>query len=102
MVATFAEGEPQFVPGSFVLPELQEQQADRLFRVQRNDGSAAYVYCLIEHKSSPDSGIGLQLLRYLTSALVKVSEEAEHSGQLPGIAPVAELELRPPASAGAG
>ncbi|MGI5864645.1 MAG: Rpn family recombination-promoting nuclease/putative transposase [Myxococcales bacterium] len=45
VVETFAEGEPQLVPESFVLPELQEHQADRLFRVQRKDGSAAYVYC---------------------------------------------------------
>ena len=57
---------PELVSGSFVDKELREYHTDRLYRVRTVDGDAAFIYALVEHKSSPDPGIGLQLLIYQT------------------------------------
>jgi Putative transposase, YhgA-like/Domain of unknown function (DUF4351) len=61
-----APGAPELVSGSFVDNELREYHTDRLYRVRTLDGEDAFIYALIEHKSSPDPGICLQLLIYLT------------------------------------
>jgi hypothetical protein len=61
-----APGAPELVSGSFVDNELREYHTDRLYRVRTLDGEEAFIYALIEHKSSPDPGICLQLLIYLT------------------------------------
>ena len=55
---------PELVSGSFVNRELQEHQTDRLYRVRMVDGETAFIYALIEHKSSPDPHVALQLLGY--------------------------------------
>ncbi|HUM70037.1 MAG TPA: Rpn family recombination-promoting nuclease/putative transposase, partial [Chloroflexota bacterium] len=51
-------------PGSFIDPELQEQFADLLYRVELVDGRVAYLYLLLEHKSHPDPLTPFQALRY--------------------------------------
>ena len=56
---------PELVSGSFVNRELQEHQTDRLYRVRMVDGETAFIYALIEHKSSPDPHMALQLLSYM-------------------------------------
>jgi predicted transposase YdaD len=56
---------PELVAGSFVSRELQEHQTDRLYRVRMVDGEIAFIYALIEHKSSPDLNVTLQLLGYM-------------------------------------
>jgi predicted transposase/invertase (TIGR01784 family) len=56
---------PELVSGSFVNRELQEHQTDRLYRVRMVDGETAFIYALIEHKSSPDPCVALQLLGYM-------------------------------------
>ena len=56
---------PELVSGSFVSRELQEHQTDRLYRVRMVDGEMAFIYALIEHKSSPDPNVALQLLGYM-------------------------------------
>ena len=61
-----APGAPELVPGSFVDGELREYRTDRLYRVRTLEGDTAFIYTLIEHKSSPDPGIRLQLLGYMT------------------------------------
>jgi len=45
--------------------ELQEHQTDRLYRARMVDGEIAFIYALIEHKSSPDLNVTLQLLGYM-------------------------------------
>jgi predicted transposase/invertase (TIGR01784 family) len=50
--------------GSFIDPDLQTQFADLLYQVNLNDGSEAYLYLLLEHKSYPDPQTLFQLLRY--------------------------------------
>lgn len=61
----FGPDAPELVGGSFVNRELQEQQTDRLYRVRMVDGEIAFIYALIEHKSSPDLNVTLQLLGYM-------------------------------------
>ncbi len=50
---------------SFVSRELQGHQTDRLYRARMVDGEIAFIYALIEHKSSPDLNVTLQLLGYM-------------------------------------
>jgi predicted transposase/invertase (TIGR01784 family) len=69
---------PELVSGSFVDNELREYHTDRLYRVRTVDGEAAFIYALVEHKSSPDPGIGLQLLIYQTRVW---QWWVEHQGQ---------------------
>ena len=50
---------------SFIDADLKEHFSDLLYRLQLRDGSEANVYLLLEHKSSPDVQVALQLLRYM-------------------------------------
>src|SRR6185437_15432173 len=56
---------PEPVPGSFVDEELRQHHSDLLYRIQLKSTHDAYAYVLMEHKSSPDAGARLQLLRYV-------------------------------------
>ena len=60
-------------PDTFVDPELQPHYADLLYQADLHDGQSGHLYLLFEHKSNPDRGIFLQLLRYLTRIWEKVS-----------------------------
>ena len=50
--------------GNFVDENLRSSQVDQLFEVQLCNGDTAFVYVLLEHKSTSDPGIALQLARY--------------------------------------
>jgi predicted transposase/invertase (TIGR01784 family) len=50
---------------SFIDPDLRAHFSDMLYRVWLRDGNEANVYLLLEHKSSPDVQVALQLLRYM-------------------------------------
>nr|WP_245613163.1 Rpn family recombination-promoting nuclease/putative transposase [Skermanella stibiiresistens] len=45
---------------------MREHRTDRLYRVTLVDGGAAFIYVLIEHKSTPPHRPSLQLLGYQT------------------------------------
>lgn len=49
---------------SFIDPDLREHFSDLLFRVRLKGGGEAFVLILLEHKSSPEPRVALQLLRY--------------------------------------
>ena len=49
---------------TFVEPHLKNRFSDALFSAHMTDGEPAFLYFLIDHKSSPDPGVTLQLLRY--------------------------------------
>src|SRR5262249_55823325 len=66
---------PELLSGSFVDDELRQHQSDLLFRVHLKSGDAALAYVLLEHKSSPDAGARLQLIRYVVRILVQWYEE---------------------------
>jgi predicted transposase YdaD len=56
---------PEAMDGSFIDPALRASQSDRLFKVRTSGGDDAYLFLLVEHKSSPDFDLPLQLLGYM-------------------------------------
>ncbi|MEI8397438.1 MAG: Rpn family recombination-promoting nuclease/putative transposase, partial [Rhodospirillaceae bacterium] len=57
---------PELIDGEFIDEALQGSQSDRLFRAWLKVGAEVLLYVLIDHKSTPDPGIILQLLGYMT------------------------------------
>ena len=68
---------------SFFDPNLQEYISDLLYHVRLRDGSPAYIYVLLEHKSFPDWRTLFQLLGYF----VRIQERSlrETRGMTPVI-----------------
>ncbi|WP_366654689.1 Rpn family recombination-promoting nuclease/putative transposase [Fodinicurvata sp. EGI_FJ10296] len=56
---------PRLIDGSFIDETLADSQSDRLFEVKLTSGGTAFVYVLMEHKSSLDARTPLQLLSYM-------------------------------------
>jgi len=79
---------PERVPGSFVDEELRQHHSDLLFRVRLKAGSEAFAYMLLEHKSSPDPGARLQLLRYVVRILTQWYEQNQPKLPLPPVLPL--------------
>jgi len=79
---------PQPVPGSFVDEELQQHHSDLIFSVRLHKGGAAFAYVLLEHKSAPDPGARLQLLRYVVRLLTRWYEENDKQLPLPPVLPL--------------
>jgi len=79
---------PEPVHGSFVDEELRQHHSDLLFRVYLKDGRGAFAYMLMEHKSSPDPGARLQLLRYVVRILTDWYEENKKQLPLPPVLPL--------------
>jgi predicted transposase/invertase (TIGR01784 family) len=74
------------IEDSFVDNELKEHLSDLLFRVKLKNKQDAFIYILLEHKSSPDKWVSFQLLRYL----VRIFEKSQREGnkQLPLVLPI--------------
>jgi predicted transposase YdaD len=68
---------PELLPGSFVDEGFALHHSDLLFRLQLKTGDPAFAYLLLEHKSSPDAGTPLQLLRYIVRILAEWYDEHE-------------------------
>ncbi|MCW1968728.1 MAG: Rpn family recombination-promoting nuclease/putative transposase [Anaerolineae bacterium] len=86
-----AEIEPdsaQIIPGSFIDEQLRPQLTDLLCRVNLRDGGETFIYCLIEHKSYPDSWVAFQLLRYM----VQIWQNQVKEG-LPQLTPIVPMVL---------
>jgi hypothetical protein len=64
VAALLADEPPELVPGSFVSKRLRGYRTDRLYKTRTTTGRPALVYALVEHKSSPDPRLPLQLLGY--------------------------------------
>jgi predicted transposase YdaD len=80
VVELLAPEPPERVPGSFVDKDFAHHHTDLLFRLRLKTGDPALAYLLLEHKSSPDAGTPLQLLRYIVNILATWYGEHE---QLP-------------------
>jgi len=78
---------PQLVPNSFVDEELREHLSDRLFKVETIHGKTAFLYVLVEHKSTPDHKVGWQLLKYLVEILKQWERKQPNWKHLPAIVP---------------
>jgi predicted transposase/invertase (TIGR01784 family) len=79
---------PEPVPASFVDEELRQHHSDLLFRVRLKAGTEAFAYMLLEHKSSPESGAPLQLLRYVVRILSQWHKQHDHTLPLPPVLPL--------------
>jgi len=79
---------PEPVPASFVDEDLRQHHSDLLFRVRLKAGTDAFAYLLMEHKSSPDRGAPLQLLRYVMRILTQWYEQHSRKLPLPAILPL--------------
>ncbi|MEN0648110.1 Rpn family recombination-promoting nuclease/putative transposase [Caldifermentibacillus hisashii] len=76
--------EPQ--KDSFINQELEEGFSDLLFKADIS-GKEGYLYFLFEHKSYPDKGISLQLLKYMVEIWeAKMNKEGQQ--QLPIVIPL--------------
>ena len=62
VTSRFVPGSLQLTRDSFVDAALREHFSDLLYRVQLQDAGEAFIYILLEHKSSPDPGTPFQLL----------------------------------------
>lgn len=71
---------------SFINDELQESFSDLLFKVNICN-QEGYVYLLFEHKSSPEKGIVLQLLKYLINIWETKTKKLQE-WQLPIVIPL--------------
>lgn len=79
---------PEPVPCSFVDESLREHLSDLLFRVQLKGSRDGLAYILMEHKSSPDQGARLQLLRYVVRVLSQSYEQNNRQLPLPPVLPL--------------
>jgi len=55
----------EIVKESFIDEELRQYFSDLLIKVRLKRGGEVFIYILLEHKSSPDDMVALQLLTYL-------------------------------------
>lgn len=55
----------EVVKDSFVDEDLRQYFSDLLLRVKLKNGGEAFIYILLEHKSTPDEFVALQLFLYL-------------------------------------
>ena len=79
---------PEPIAGSFVDEELRQHHSDLLFRAHLKTREDAFVYILLEHKSSPDPGARLQLLRYIVRLLTRWYDQNEQQLPLPPVLPL--------------
>ncbi|ABK45356.1 conserved hypothetical protein [Magnetococcus marinus MC-1] len=77
---------PVLVDGTFIDGEFREHLTDRLFKVKTQEGKAAYIYALIEHKSYADEWVAFQLLRYMVRIWERFLKEGQQ--KLPPIVPL--------------
>ena len=82
-----ADDPPELLPGSFVAETLSEARTDRLYRTRTVTGRPVLIYALIEHKSSPDPLIGVQLLGY-KARILKGWVDNDHDQRPPGRGPL--------------
>jgi predicted transposase YdaD len=79
---------PEPLLGTYVDEELRQHHSDLLLRVHLKDGCDAFAYVLLEHKSSPDPGARLQLLRYVARVLDHRYKENKQRLPLPTVLPL--------------
>jgi len=75
----------QLESGSFIDRELRGIQSDILYSLQTDSGEG-YIYCLIEHQSSPDRYMTFRLMRYALAAMQRHLDN--HNQALPLVIPI--------------
>ena len=56
----------------FIDEKLKEHRSDLLFSLESAQGGRIQMYILMEHKSAPDAGVHLQILRYMREILERM------------------------------
>ena len=80
---------PELLDGEFIDEALQGSQSDRLFRAGLKDGGDVLLYVLIDHKSTPEPGIIVQLLGYMVRIWLRYAGgKADALRSLPAILPM--------------
>ncbi len=69
IASQLSEEPPELLSGSFVAEELREYRTDRLYRTRTVAGQPLLIHAVVEHKSTPDPRVALQLLGYKTRIL---------------------------------
>ena len=72
-------------PGSFVETNLRHRFSDLLYSVQTPQGEG-YIYCLLEHQSSPEKLMAFRLMRYSLAAMQQHLDNGH--AQLPLVIPL--------------
>ncbi|EYU16782.1 ISNCY family transposase [Photorhabdus luminescens] len=72
-------------PGSFIEEDLRAHYSDILYSLKTVQGDG-YVYCVIEHQSSPDKMMAFRLMRYSISAMQRHLEQGHK--KLPLVIPI--------------
>jgi len=75
----------QLTTGSFIEDDLRSYCSDMLYSLKAGSGEG-YIYCLIEHQSSPDKLMCFRLMRYAIAAMQQ-HLDAGHK-QLPLVIPL--------------
>lgn len=75
----------QLEAGSFIEPDLRAHYSDVLYSL-KTTGGQGYVYCVVEHQSSPDKLMAFRLLRYSISAMQRHLEQGNKT--LPLVIPI--------------
>ena len=89
IAAMMGDGMPVPVDGSYVDEALAGSQSDRLFQVSLTSGTPAFVYVLMEHKSTIDPRTPLQLLSYMVRIWDRHAQgKADRLRALPPILPI--------------
>ena len=84
-----ADRPPKILDGSFVDEALRGSQSDLLMEVETAAGQPAFVYALVEAKSTPDPGVVLQLAGYMIRIWQRhAQDKAERLRSLPPILPL--------------
>ncbi|EGJ4515308.1 Rpn family recombination-promoting nuclease/putative transposase [Escherichia coli] len=73
-------------PASFVERRLRQLHSDVLYSVQTTEGEG-YIYCLIEHQSTPDRLMGFRLMHYAMSAIAHHLKKSPADKTLPLVVP---------------
>ncbi len=74
--------------GSYIEDDLKAYMSDIVYKVDLVDnGGDAYIYCLIEHQSSPDRLMSYRILRYQT-AIIQRHLDAHPKSLLPLVVPI--------------
>nr|VFK12767.1 MAG: conserved hypothetical protein (putative transposase or invertase) [Candidatus Kentron sp. LPFa] len=87
IVRFLSPGPPELVDASFVDERLRGHLSDRLFKVETLNRQTAFLYVLIEHKSTPDDKVGWQLLRYMVEILKQWERQQSDWDRLPAVIP---------------
>ena len=99
VVACLGAGSPELMDKSFITAQ-REVHCDLLYRLPLNTGKGDHLFVPLEHKSTPDSRIHLQMLRY--QLLIwerhagKASQRQRRQLQLPPLIPLVVYNGRQP------